>query len=837
VALIRVLAATDPWQATIAFRNTGPTKVKLANVVPLGGLPDRVHITAVGPPSLSRSALFRPGLGAIGVILPDNAWEMGFCDLPAGADVSIAAVARRTGSQRGEERRFSTILEPGGGSVTYRMVLEPHAGDWREGLRLVFRDRWIYDLRGFNDELFRREDLSWIRKSYLLTLFFAWDREYVDSGEGGERFEELLRKHRQSFGAYDAFMLWPTWPRLGIDERNQWDLYRDLPGGLPRLRHQAERAHRQGTKFFIAYNPWDESSRPEDHLRGMESILRATDADGVVLDTRGGSSGELQATADRVKKGIIMYSEGMAVPADMPWIVAGRVHDALVLPPPLNLNKLIKPEFAIFRVLQVADGLLHREIALSLFNGYGVELNVMRAGRPASMEEEYRYLGRAVRILRENSDCFLSRSWMPLYPSLAESVWVNRWPAGDKVVYTVYGATPRGHDGPLFSVGRRSGVHYVSLWRHEELTRDSLAERTLLGSRVDPFPTSWLRTRREGNVDVIAELPTHLSVEVRGESLFVESPSRGELRIWRGDPSYATEPLRRPAGRAVCSLYREFGEMEGKVVVQLVEGGMLLDERVVEVRPATPGLLPPSGPTPRAATAPPGMVEIPSGTFLYSATLADDANPVIPYPDLSRPRQSSMPRYFIDRFPVTNREFAAFLAAARYRPVDTAGFLRHWRGGKPQAGELDHPVVWVSLEDARAYARWAAKRLPSAQEWQYAAQGGDGRAYPWGNEFDSARCNTGRGRPTPVNAYPSGGSPFGMLDCVGNVWQMTDDVYVNGSYRYLMMKGGSWYDPRASIWYVKGGPARVDRQQMLLLGSGALDRNGTVGFRCVKDAR
>jgi formylglycine-generating enzyme required for sulfatase activity len=231
------------------------------------------------------------------------------------------------------------------------------------------------------------------------------------------------------------------------------------------------------------------------------------------------------------------------------------------------------------------------------------------------------------------------------------------------------------------------------------------------------------------------------------------------------------------------------------------------------------------------------MIEIPAGTFRYSATLADDANPVIPYPDLSRPRDVSMPRYFIDRFPVTNEEFAAFLTAARYRPVDTAGFLRHWRGGKPPAGELDHPVVWVSLEDARAYARFSGKRLPSAREWQYAAQGSDGRAYPWGNEFDSARCNAKGGRTTAVDAYPSGGSPFGMLDCVGNVWQLTDDAYVNGSYRYLIMKGGSFYDPRSSIWYVKGGAARVDRQQMLLLGGGALDRNRTVGFRCVRDAR
>jgi len=73
-----------------------------------------------------------------------------------------------------------------------------------------------------------------------------------------------------------------------------------------------------------------------------------------------------------------MYSEGMAVPKDMPGIVSGGVHDALVLPPPVNLNKLIKPDFAIFRVLQLADDRLHREIACAFFNGYGIEINTMR---------------------------------------------------------------------------------------------------------------------------------------------------------------------------------------------------------------------------------------------------------------------------------------------------------------------------------------------------------------------------------------------------------------------------------------------------------------------------
>jgi len=122
-------------------------------------------------------------------------------------------------------------------------------------------------------------------------------------------------------------------------------------------------------------------------------------------------------------------------------------------------------------------------------------------------------------------------------------------------------------------------------------------------------------------------------------------------------------------------------------------------------------------------------------------------------------------------------------------------------------------------------------------EWQYAAQGTDGRKYPWGNDPDSTRCNPGLGHPTPVAEYPGGKSPFGVMDLVGNVWQLTSDVYDNGSYYFVIMRGGSYYRPTSSAWYVQGGPASVDREQMLLLVSPGFDRSATVGFRCVKDAQ
>ena len=80
------------------------------------------------------------------------------------------------------------------------------------------------------------------------------------------------------------------------------------------------------------------------------------------------------------------------------------------------------------------------------------------------------------------------------------------------------------------------------------------------------------------------------------------------------------------------------------------------------------------------------------------------------------------------------------LAVASQAPGELPPALDRWQTA---AGREDHPVVYVDLDDARAYARWAGKRLPTEEEWQYAAQGPDGRIYPWGDEMLPDRCNDG----------------------------------------------------------------------------------------------
>lgn len=816
---------------SVTFENRSKDTVELSNVIPFGKNPEHVYITGSGPWALARARLFRPGLGSVAITLPDNAWEMGYGSVELEGGYSVCAIARRTKWENSVRRRYSTLVAPKG-KVTYDFYTELFWGEWQNGLKLMFHERWLYDLESFDNSIFEREDLRWIRGKYLITLQYAWDKEYYDPNSMTYKLDEFLEKGMRLMGGYDVFGIWPTWPRLGVDQRNQWDLYRDLPGGLKKMRELADYSRRKGTRFFIEFNPWDQSTREENSLKGMADLIKETWADGVVLDTRGSSSKELQRAADSIRPGVVMYSEGMAITRDMPGIVSGRVHDAIFFQPILNLNKLIKPEFAIFRVCQLSQGNIRRETSVSFFNGYGTEINTFAAGRPDWMEEEYLYLGRTLKILRENASAFTSPNWIPLIPTLKDSIWVNQWNTKNKVIYTIFSLIPEGVDGYLFHTDSIQNYHYVSLWNNKEVEPRVIDGRQYLPVSVESFNRSWLNSRKEGNIDCIAGFPKLLEVSLNIDTLRISALSGDSIRIWAGNPSYQKIPLSFSIGQSSINLTSHFGFYEGKFVVQLLDKGEMADQRIVTLEPGTPRLINRKMKTETAEYPPKGMVLIPQGEIEYTP---DNNEKFLPYP-VYPGEKIKINRYFIDIYPVTNKQFFDFITATSYIPNDTVNYLKHWSKGKYPKEKGDHPVVNISMEDALAYARWAGKRLPTELEWQYAAQGSDGRKWPWGNELKEGFCNIAKNQTTSVNSYPKGKSIYGVMDLVGNVWQLTNDVYHNGSYRFVIIKGGSFFKPTSSWWYVQGGPQPLNMTQMLLLVSPGFDRNETVGFRCVKDA-
>jgi iron(II)-dependent oxidoreductase len=820
------------WKSVLTFENVSTDTISISNVLPF--IPDgaSAYITGYGPWNLARAYLYRPGYRQVRVILPDNAWELGYISFNAGSG-SVCALARRQQTTGGQKKRYDTTLPPGA-KVTYNIYADVFTGEWQNGLRLMFRDRYLYDLEKFDNTLFEREDLKWIKDSYIIILQMAWDREFFDRTTGKYTYAEELKQWNSLFNNIDVFGIWPTWPRLGIDQRNQWDMYRDLPGGIRQLRTFAIMSRQYNTRFFIAYNPWDNSTRKEDHYKGMARLISEIDADGVVLDTSGSSSSELQATADSVKKGVIMFSEGMAVTKDMPGIIAGRVHNAIYYSPELNLNKLIKPDFSIFRVCDVGEDRNHREIAIAFFNGYGTELNLFRpGGRGDGYREDLNYLSRTTFILRQNNDAFLDYNWTPLINTTLDNVYVNKWDSGDKTVYTILNMRPEGVNGKLFKVEQKENHHFVSLWSHENLSPETDHGIVYLSVSAPGWDVSESGTRLEGSVSCIACLPDLLKGNIKGDSLSLHNPGEGQIILWTGNPSYQTNHYTLTIkGDTTLSIKNITGYYEGKIVLQYLENNRLKDENVLYLKGGKPWIVTRVERTREVTSLPYEMVLVPGTKITYTLTTGED---FMPYPNVNEPVTVQIDSFLIDKYPVTNDQFYNFLVSSGYVPVDTSNFLKHWESGIYKQGQEKYPVVYVSHEDMLAYAKWAGKRLPTEAEWQLAAQSTDGRKWPWGDEFHGTWCNNAFNRSTPVDAFAKGASPYGVYDLVGNVWQATNDMYFNGTDYFLVIRGGSYYKPDSSWWYVQGGPQQLDRTQIMLMVSQGFDRCATVGFRCVKD--
>ena len=202
-------------------------------------------------------------------------------------------------------------------------------------------------------------------------------------------------------------------------------------------------------------------------------------------------------------------------------------------------------------------------------------------------------------------------------------------------------------------------------------------------------------------------------------------------------------------------------------------------------------------------------------------------------------KERSTGAYRITRTLITNRQYAAFVAATGHRepdvdPATWRGYglihpyprtRRHaWSEGRPPEGREDHPVVLVSHGDARAYAAWLSAatgqtwRLPNWREWEKAARGRDGWVFPWGDGWEAGKLNSHDEGPfdtLPVGSFPEGASPFGLLDAAGQVFEWTASETRPGRFE---VRGGSWDDSGCGVCRPAARHSRPKDLKHILIG-------------------
>ncbi len=672
----------------------------------------------------------------------------------------------------------------------YGLIPAPSDPDARERWREQLH-QWRASTRrllSYDDSLYSLPEFEWIRRAFTLAFVMMCDLEFYD---GDYRLEAFLDAGEESFGGYDAIILWHAYPRIGFDDRNQYDFYRDMPGGLAGLRGLVDACHARGVHVYINYNPWDVGTRREgkSDIEALVDLVKAIDADAIFLDTMANAANGLRERLDAVRPGVTLESEGL-VPLEYidthPSSWAQGIRDA----PGVLRNKWFERRHMQHRIRRWQSD--HTpELHTAWMNGAGVVVweNVFGSWI-GWCERDKSILRSIVGVQRRYHALFSGEGWTPLVSTLSAAVEASLWEADGMRLWTLVNTDAQVVSGDVLAVDHREGERYYDLMRGVESTPRFNDGEAVLAGHFRPRGVGAFLAVREDSADLRAFLASQAAQDARAN--FDASPPRRPQRL-------LASPASRPSTRATL--------LSDMAVIAAQRFTMTVTMTVREC----------------------GFYDVP-----------DVVPPDLRFHKLHRPwsfqRPVELSPYAIDLSPVTNAQFSDFLRATGYAPERPENFLRHWQGGAIPDGVEDHPVVYVCLEDARAYATWAGKRLPTEEEWQHAAQGTGGLRYPWGNVWDARLCNAGHyGTTTPVREFPQGRSPYGCYDLCGNVWEWTESERTDGRTRFTILKGGSYYRAEGSIWYADGGAQPNDFAAKFLLMVPGLDRCATIGFRCAAD--
>lgn len=584
---------------------------------------------------------------------------------------------------------------------------------------LAERQKWREDLKKWRTESAQRIHYSDAAYSnpgieenppYNVAVIWLWD-EYLFDFTAQEFTPEKLIADSQKFGGFDGIILWHAYPVIGIDSRNQFDFYNDVPG-LAQLIFNLQNA---GIKVYLNYNPWDKwtSRAAESDQQEIAQIIDKYGFDGVFLDTMKSADADFMAPILKAKHDVVIGGEGNVEQERicdhiMSW--GQRFSDSEI--PGVVRAKYFEPRHMVHQTRRWNRSHID-ELHLAWLNATGMLVwEVVFGSWVGWNKRESIMWHEMVTVLRQNHRLTIKGEWEPLTQLAQEAedanLFASSFSLDGNALITIINKSDQDYQGPL-AVGITG---FIPAWGVGAIT--ITPEKTELINFTYSQMSAEFPARENKRQEALLGVPAELSYSyrIRETSLYGEAAF---ILAWK-----------------------------------------------------------------------------PLDPYLHQIVTAQINVPVV--------------HGELDKREVSNQDFFNFMEDTSYTPKIANRFLAHWVNGAPLPDQLDSPVVYIDLEDARAFAAWRGCKVPNEWEWQ-------------------------------LNANDIG-------DRASSVWNLTNSLHSDGRTRFLILKGGSEHNLRQSQgsrsntgiwesdWYVDGGAKDNTWVEKLLLMGEGMSRSENIGFRC-----
>jgi len=459
-----------------------------------------------------------------------------------------------------------------------------HEGDWHAAF-YAFKD---YIRSNFDFTFYKRPIQEKYRQRLISHFTFLYGFDIYDPQSNQFRIDEFLDEGELNFGGYDYMLLWHDYQRMGIDNRDQFDMYEDLPGGLEGLRKMVDKAHARDVQVFIPYKPWDIMKGRDDHFKQEARISKAIGADGVFLDTMSETDKGFREALDAVNPDNVFVSEGRpdlaaAQLVTGSWNQSGNATNKM---PNVDLFRFVIPEHNVHNINRGArkrDELIYN----ALFNGTGfiVWEDIFGEINRYSWNERI-LISRYNRVIHENRDAYLTENPVPLVADFRDDLYVNAFPSSEKCVYPAYQLgrenVNRNVDdrliGPFMEVNHPDDWHFVDVWNHQEIPVETINGKSCLVFPEEPTAM----------MNCIVGMPQNLDVKIDGDVLKINAAKPlddGSLQINTVNnlTLMEEEVLSLPGNSGDVDINKLNLKFPYKVLIKLMQGDILKDEVILNL--------------------------------------------------------------------------------------------------------------------------------------------------------------------------------------------------------------------------------------------------------------